>query len=155
MSPSLPTASCDFFIIIKIKCNIIMASRPYFTWPLLNSLTSSLITLSSPPLQTLWPCRLQHANLISTSVSLHLPNSSSLYALSLNLYIQHFFTSAVSIITHHTPKGDHVLIPGPCEYVTMQGKTYSEDVTKIQNFEMESLSGEDMTFEEGQRKVMS
>lgn len=94
-----------------------MASRPQFTWFLLNPLTLSLIALSFHPLQTYWSHRHKHISLISHSVSLHLPLASSLHARSLDIYIQHLLASVVSIIMDPILKDVRVLIPGPWEYV--------------------------------------
>lgn len=127
------------------KSNITVALRPYFTWSLLHPQPSSL---------TYWSCRCKHISSISTSTSLHLPIASSLHALSLDLYMQHLLTSVLSKIMHPILKDVHVLIPRPCEYVTIHGKRGLENLSCIKGLEMESLSEKDMMMEQGKRNVM-
>ena len=57
-------------------------------------------------------------------------------------------------IMHTIPQIIHDLIPGPCAYVTIHSKRDFEDVIKINNVEMESLSEKDVMMEEDQRNVM-
>lgn len=52
---------------------------------------------------------------------------------------------------HHNPKSTHILIPEPCDCVTIHHRRDLEDVIQMKDFEMESLSEKDLRIEEGQK----